>query len=142
MGRIKPEDRTTLAASAFAVIAGLVTAGGGIATLLAADDANERQEHSGDIARIGGITAITGGFTAAIGGLVSLGLKLAEIAQRDDADDEADDAEAPAVTQEQLQGLITSINQLRTTLEAEHDEVQQMVPQLVAQQDEHVGEQV
>ena len=140
MGRIKPEDRTTLAASAFAVIAGLVTAGGGIATLLAADDANERQEHSGDIARIGGITAITGGFTAAIGGLVSLGLKLAEIAQRDD--DADDDAEAPAVTQEQLQGLITSINQLRTTLEAEHDEVQQMVPQVVAQQDEHVGEQV
>ena len=139
MGRVKPEDRTTLAASAFAVIAGLVTAGGGIATLLAADDANERQEHSGDIARIGGITAITGGLTAAIGGLVSLGLKIAEIAQRDD---DADDPEAPAVTQEQLQGLITAIDQLRTTLEAEHDEVQQMVPQVVVQQDEHVGEQV
>jgi len=139
MGRIKPEDRTTLAASAFAVIAGLVTAGGGIATLLAADDANERQEHSGDIARIGGITAITGGFTAAIGGLVSLGLKLAEIAQRDDAEDDPED---PAVTPEQFQALITSIDQLRTTIEAEHDEVQQVVPQLVAQQDDHVAEQV
>ena len=137
MGRIKPEDRTTLAASAFAVIAGLVTAGGGIATLLAADDANERQEHSGDIARIGGITAITGGFTAAIGGLVSLGLKLAEIAQRDDADD--DDPADAAATQQQLQTLIASVDQLRITLEAEHAEVQQ---QVVAQQDEPVGEQV
>lgn len=138
MGSIKPEDRTTLAASAFAVIAGLVTAGGGIATLLAADDANERQEHSGDIARVGGITAITGGFTAAIGGLVAIGLKLAEIAQRDDDED----PEAPAVTPEQLQALITSVDQLRTTLEAEHDQVQQLVPQVVVHQDDHVSESV
>jgi hypothetical protein len=140
MGSIKPEDRTTLAASAFAVIAGLVTAGGGIATLLAADDANDRQEHSGDIARVGGITAITGGFTAAIGGLVALGLKLHEIAQRDDDEDE--DPEAPAVTPEQLQALITSVDQLRTAIQAEHDEVQQVVPQVVVQQDDHVGEPV
>jgi hypothetical protein len=139
MGSIKPEDRTTLAASAFAVIAGLVTAGGGIATLLAADDANERQEHSGDIARIGGITAITGGFTAALGGLVALGLKLAEIAQRAD---EEEDPEAPAVTPEQLQALITSVDQLRTTIQAEHDEVEQMVPQLVIHQDDQVSESV
>jgi hypothetical protein len=139
MGSIKPEDRTTLAASAFAVIAGLVTAGGGIATLLAADDANDRQEHSGDIARVGGITAITGGFTAAIGGLVAIGLKLAEIAQRDD---EEQDPEAPAVTPEQLQALITSVDQLRTAFQAEHDEVQQMVPQVVVQQDNPVGEPV
>jgi hypothetical protein len=140
MGSIKPEDRTTLAASAFAVIAGLVTAGGGIATLLAADDANDRQEHSGDIARIGGITAITGGFTAAVGGLVAIGLKLAEIAQRDD--DADGDPEAPAVTPEQLQALITSVDQLRTAIEAEHGQIQQMVPQVAIHQDEHVGEHV
>ena len=130
MGDIKPEDRTTLVASAFAVIAGLVTAGGGIATFLAAENANDRQEHSGDIARVGGITAITGGFAAAIGGLVAIGMKLVEIRQREDEP-------APTgvtVTNEQLQHLIDTVDHLRATLDAEHQLVQQAVPQNLVEQ--------
>lgn len=134
MGDIRPEDRTTLVASAFAVIAGLVTAGGGIATLLAAEDANDRQDHSGDIARIGGITAITGGFAAAIGGLVAIGMKLAEIRQREDPP-------APSgvtVTNDQLQHLIDTVDYLRATLAAENQVVQQAAPPLDQNQIEHV----
>jgi hypothetical protein len=136
MGDIKPEDRTTLVASAFAIIAGLITAGGGLATYLAAEEANDRQEHSGDIARIGGITAMTGGLAAAVGGAVAVVMKLVEIRQREDAPAAPAAVPAPGgITDEQLRHLIDTVDHIRAAMEADQQVVQEV-------QDQNVHEQV
>lgn len=119
MKEIKPEDRTALVASAFAIITGLVTAGGGIATLIYALEANDREEHSGDIARAGGITAIVGGASAAIGGLAAVVMKLVEINGREDKPD-------GKMSNEKLDALITKVTELQTALDKDRKTVEKL----------------
>ena len=126
MGHIKPEDRTTLAASAFAIITGLVAIGGGIAGMHYAEEASDRQVHSGDIAYAGGVTAIVGGITATLGGISAVVLKLHEIHVRDDTDTDA-------TTHQLLQDLIAKLEALGRHVNVDLQAIQHQQPQAAAQ---------
>lgn len=126
MGRFKTEDLTALSAGGFAIIAGLITAGGGVAAIVLGDQANDRTDNSGDIAIGGGATAVATGLTVVTGGITAVLIKLVEIARRDDDDDGG--AAALHVENDRLEALIGQLQLLQGQVNADASEIVNQVP--------------